>query len=126
MSKQTIGFIGLGLIGGSIAKALRAKHPDLTLIAYNRSKDSLIEAMADGTINQAMDTIGPGFSDCDIIFLCAPVSVNIRCLEQLKPAVPGQSGPSGADCSYIPDSREELFSSIRRERLSFPSHFYCL
>ena len=61
MSKQTIGFIGLGLIGGSIAKALRAKHPDLTLIAYNRSKDSLIEAMADGTINQAMDTIGPGY-----------------------------------------------------------------
>ena len=87
MSKQTIGFIGLGLIGGSIAKALRAKHPDLTLIAYNRSKDSLIEAMADGTINQAMDTIGPGFSDCDIIFLCAPVSVNIRCLEQLKPII---------------------------------------
>lgn len=87
MSKQTIGFIGLGLIGGSIAKALRAKHPDLTLIAYNRSKDSLIEAMADGTINQAMDTIGPGFSECDIIFLCAPVSVNIRCLEQLKPII---------------------------------------
>ena len=87
MSKQTIGFIGLGLIGGSIAKALRAKHPEITLIAYNRSKDSLIEAMADGTINHAMDTIGPGFSDCDIIFLCAPVSVNIRCLEQLKPII---------------------------------------
>ena len=87
MSKQTIGFIGLGLIGGSIAKALRAKHPEITIIAYNRSKDSLIEAMADGTINQAMDTIGPGFSQCDIIFLCAPVSVNIRCLEQLKPII---------------------------------------
>jgi prephenate dehydrogenase len=87
MSKQTIGFIGLGLIGGSIAKALRAKHPEITLIAYNRSKDSLIEAMADGTINQAMDNIGPGFSECDIIFLCAPVSVNIRCLEQLKPII---------------------------------------
>lgn len=84
MNKQTIGFIGLGLIGGSIAKALRMKRPDATFIAYNRSKESLIEAMADGTINQAMDSIGPAFSECDIIFLCAPVSVNIRCLEQLK------------------------------------------
>lgn len=85
MNTQTIGFIGLGLIGGSIAKALRIKHPDATFIAYNRSKASLIEAMADGTINQAMDSIGPAFSECDIIFLCAPVSVNIRCLEELKP-----------------------------------------
>ena len=85
MNKQTIGFIGLGLIGGSIAKALRMKHPEATFIAYNRSKASLIEAMADGTINQAMDSIGPAFSECDIIFLCAPVSVNIQCLEQLKP-----------------------------------------
>lgn len=84
MTKQTIGFIGLGLIGGSIAKALRAKHPEAAFIAYNRSKTSLIEAMADGTINQAMDTIGSGFSECDIIFLCAPVSVNIGCLKQLK------------------------------------------
>ncbi|MEE1242267.1 prephenate dehydrogenase/arogenate dehydrogenase family protein [Frisingicoccus sp.] len=87
MNKQTIGFIGLGLIGGSIAKALRVKHPEATFIAYNRSKASLVEAMADGTINQAMDSIGPAFSECDIIFLCAPVSVNIRCLEQLKPLI---------------------------------------
>ena len=85
MNKQTIGFIGLGLIGGSIAKALRVKHPEAAFIAYNRSKSSLIEAMADGTINQAMDSIGPAFSECDIIFLCAPVSVNIQCLKQLKP-----------------------------------------
>ena len=87
MRKHTIGFIGLGLIGGSIAKALRAAHPEDTFIAYNRSKASLIEAMADGTINQATDAIGSGFSECDIIFLCAPVSVNIRCLETLKPII---------------------------------------
>ena len=53
MTRQTIGFIGLGLIGGSIAKALKSKRPDATFIAYNRSKSSLVEAMADGTINQA-------------------------------------------------------------------------
>ena len=47
MTRQTIGFIGLGLIGGSIAKALKAKRPDATFIAYNRSKSSLVEAMAD-------------------------------------------------------------------------------
>ena len=33
MSLQKIGFIGLGLIGGSIAKKLHALHPELTMIA---------------------------------------------------------------------------------------------
>ena len=57
MNIRTIGFIGLGLIGGSIAKALRRVHPELQMIAYNRSRESLIAAMEDGTINQATDTL---------------------------------------------------------------------
>lgn len=84
MSSKTIGFIGLGLIGGSIAKALRRVHPEYRLIAYNRSRESLVAALSDGTLNQATDVIDASFSDCDFIFLCMPVSVNIKCLEQLK------------------------------------------
>ena len=80
----TIGFIGLGLIGGSIAKALRAARPGDTFIAYDKNKESLIQAMADNVINQATDTIGSAFSDCDVIFLCAPVSTCIGFLDTLK------------------------------------------
>ena len=79
MSDKTIGFIGLGLIGGSIAKALRRVHPEYRLIAYNRSRSSLVEAMSDGTINQATDVIDASFAECDFIFLCMPVSVRILC-----------------------------------------------
>lgn len=89
MSEKTIGFIGLGLIGGSIAKALRRVHPEYRLIAYNRSRSSLVEAMSDGTINQATDVIDSSFAECDFIFLCMPVSVNIQCLKKLKDLVPG-------------------------------------
>ena len=116
MNTQTIGFIGLGLIGGSIAKALRIKHPDARFIAYNRSKASLIEAMADGTINQAMDQIGPAFSECDLIFLCAPVSVNIRCLEQLKPII--KPTCILTDVGSVKTTMHEAI-----ERLGLSSHF---
>ena len=34
----TIGFIGLGLIGGSIAKAIRKFHPDYHILAYDRTQ----------------------------------------------------------------------------------------
>ncbi len=84
MKNKTIGFIGLGLIGGSIAKAIRRVHPDTNIIAYNRNKNSLIAGLNDGTLNQTVDSINSSFSDCDMVFLCAPVSVNIACLEKLK------------------------------------------
>ena len=35
MSFEKIGFIGLGLIGGSIAKTIHRIYPEITLIAYD-------------------------------------------------------------------------------------------
>ena len=34
METTTIGFIGLGLIGGSIAKAIRKFHPDYQILFW--------------------------------------------------------------------------------------------
>ena len=33
-TSTTIGFIGLGLIGGSIAKAIRQYYPDYQILAF--------------------------------------------------------------------------------------------
>ena len=88
MADLTIGFIGLGLIGGSIAKTLRRVRPDCRLIAYNRSRQSLVDALSDGTLNSITDSIDASFAECDYVFLCMPVSLNIRCLEKLKDLLP--------------------------------------
>lgn len=80
----TIGFLSLGLIGGSIAKAIRKYHPDYTLLAYNRSKDALKEAMEDGIIDFAMDSPCHRIEECDIIFLCAPIVCNLEYLKLIK------------------------------------------
>lgn len=84
MKKLTIGFIGLGLIGGSIAKGIRHKYKDFTIIAYNRSERSRIMAKDDGTATIVTDQIDENFSNCDYIFLCTPVEHNVIYLEQLK------------------------------------------
>ena len=39
--KGKIGFIGLGLIGGSIAKAIRQYYPDFELVAFDKQKETL-------------------------------------------------------------------------------------
>ena len=70
MKPYTIGFIGLGLIGGSIAKAIRRVHPDFRIIACDQSRSNLIAALSDGTLNETHDTLSEAFGSCDIIFLC--------------------------------------------------------
>ncbi len=82
-----VGFIGFGLIGGAVAKAIRKSHPDYNICVYNRHHPqpnvSLCEAVSDGTVNKIYGSIEE-FKICDIIFLCAPVLLNISYLKDLK------------------------------------------
>lgn len=87
MSVITIGYIGLGLIGGSIAKTFRKFYPDCKQIAFNRSESARIDSVSDGTINIATDKIDDNFCTCDYIFLCTPVQYNIDYLRMLKPLI---------------------------------------
>ena len=87
MKKNTYGFIGLGLIGGSIAKALRENLPSCTIIAYDINKDTLSRAREEGIADVITSDIDDSFSECEIIFLCAPVEANNRNLEALAPFV---------------------------------------
>lgn len=82
--KLNIGFIGLGLIGGSLAKAIRETHPDSYILAHNRSISVLEAAKEEGVIDEICKEINHRFRCCDYIFLCAPVSNNIGYMEQLK------------------------------------------
>ena len=81
----TAGFIGLGLIGGSIAKALKYYYPNIYIMAHTRSSATTDYALSEGIIDQALTDIDENFSRCDYIFLCAPVETNAACLPMLKP-----------------------------------------
>jgi prephenate dehydrogenase len=82
---ETIGFIGLGLIGGSIAKGIRRKNPDIRMIACGASKKTLDMALNEGAVDEIYETVDENISKCDMIFLCAPVEYNIEYLAKLKP-----------------------------------------
>lgn len=83
---MTYGFIGLGLIGGSIAKALKAAEPECRVYAYMRSAARLELARGEGIVDVVLTGGGDGrIRDCDILFLCTPVEVAADYLRQLKP-----------------------------------------
>ncbi len=84
MASSKIGFIGLGLIGGSVAKAIRKYYPDYEIIAFDKNRETLALAVQDDIIHTACSSIDDNFRECRYIFLCAPVSYNTAYLSQLK------------------------------------------
>ncbi len=80
-----IGFIGLGLIGGSIAKAIRQYYPDTKIVAFDKNKEALALATSEALTDAVSTSINDNFLHCDYIFLCAPVAFNTAYLQQLKP-----------------------------------------
>ena len=85
MSSTVCGFIGLGLIGGSIARALKAADPSIRIIAFDPNEESLRMAQEEGIADAAVSRIDASFSACAYIFLCAPVEINDENLILLRP-----------------------------------------
>ena len=81
--KEKVGFIGLGLIGGSLAKAIRTYFPDYEIVAFDKNKEALALATQESVIDVAATTIDDNFRNCSYIFLCAPVAFNVAYLKQL-------------------------------------------
>ena len=109
MASVKIGFIGLGLIGGSIAKAIRQYYPDYEILAFDKNRETLALAVQEGTIHTSCSSIDENFRGCRYIFLCAPVAYNTAYLPQLKNLV---------DSSCILTDAGSVKTSIHEEVIS--------
>ena len=103
MKDTTFGFIGLGLIGGSIAKGIKRACPDARIMAYMRTRAKLEQAQADGIVDVILDGIGEPLRECDIIFLCTPVEYNAQYLTQIRPFL-----RPGALISDVGSTKEDI------------------
>lgn len=84
MAIKQLGFIGLGLIGGSIVKTTKRIHPDIRIIALSGRQSTITQAYQEGLIENEQNASIEDFVDCDYIFLCTPVQQNLMYIRQLK------------------------------------------
>jgi prephenate dehydrogenase len=105
---RAIGIVGLGLMGGSLALAIRARWPKTIILGVDRP-EVIADAVARGIVSRGAASAGalldPGLhrghdrkvdaaldsdpdlnSDLDLIVLAAPVLQNIACLRELADA----------------------------------------
>ncbi|MGC6175583.1 prephenate dehydrogenase/arogenate dehydrogenase family protein [Lacrimispora sp. 38-1] len=85
MNDEVIAFIGLGLIGGSIARGIKREAPETKIMAYMRTRSRLMKAREDGIVDVILDGIGEELTECDFIFLCTPVEYNADYLSKIRP-----------------------------------------
>ena len=72
----TCGFIGLGLIGGSIARAFKQNREDIRIIACDPDPSTRRLALSEGTADAVCERPSEILAGCDFLFLCAPVACN--------------------------------------------------
>lgn len=87
MDNNIYGFVGLGLLGGSIAKAIKKALPNSYIMAYAPHRETVDAAALEGVVDRPLYEIGEDFRECDFVFLCAPVSVNNENLRALLPYI---------------------------------------
>jgi prephenate dehydrogenase len=83
MTQKNILIAGLGLIGGSLARAIKSGHPDYHVTAYNRSQAPRDFAIQEGLVDEVSDDFEALAIKADVMILNFPVQLSIQFLQTL-------------------------------------------
>jgi prephenate dehydrogenase len=83
--------VGLGLIGGSLARALAARLPGLNLVGVDRDAASLRQAQEEGSIRAWSQDPAGACRDADLVVLAVPVLAVEAQLRELVPVLPANA-----------------------------------
>src|SRR5438445_631599 len=77
---ERIAIVGLGLIGGSLALALRRSRPDLQILGIDVDVRAREQALAAGAIHSAASFDDAALGSCSVVVLCTPAQALIQLL----------------------------------------------
>lgn len=81
--KAHVLIIGLGLIGGSLAKALQ-RHPDAHISGYDADALTARKAYKMGIIHSSPPSLEIAAKEADVIVFATPVATTVKLMEQSK------------------------------------------
>ena len=80
-----VAIIGTGLIGGSLALAVRREFPEARVVGFDRA-DVLARAMARGAIREAASDIASAVRGADLVYIALPIGATIDALSKIAEA----------------------------------------
>lgn len=106
---RSIAIVGLGLIGGSIALAVRERWPEVRVLGVDRQA-VLAHALGSGAIDRAVESI-EALPASDLVILAAPVQQNIALL--------GQLGTTAAIVTDVGGTKRAIVEAARQYPMTF-------
>jgi prephenate dehydrogenase len=118
---QELAIVGVGLLGGSVAKAARADSLARRIVGVGRDAARLQPALDDGTLDAATTDLAAGVRKADFILLAAPVLAIEGLLAQVSRVAPEGSVVTdvGSTKRNIVRAAERL--AVESERLAAES-----
>lgn len=105
--------VGLGLIGGSLARALRASGFSQRFIGYGHRATSLQRGVELGVIDEFTLDLDEAIERADILVICTPTLTAARMLEQILPRLSGRSGgPVVTDVASVKGSLRDAAIAV--------------
>jgi prephenate dehydrogenase len=83
VSGNRLGILGLGLIGGSLARSLSGKRGGPEVWGCDRRKENVRAALASGAI--AEGCAAGELAECDVVVVCIPVLQTVEAIRALGP-----------------------------------------
>ncbi|MDQ6981312.1 MAG: prephenate dehydrogenase/arogenate dehydrogenase family protein [Ghiorsea sp.] len=84
---QTLAIIGVGLIGGSLALALKEKGAVGKVIGAGRNEDNLKRAKSLGIVDSWTTSLVDAVKDADVVLLAVPMGAYDSVLKSIAPAL---------------------------------------
>lgn len=118
---KDIVIVGLGLIGGSIAGAVRKSWPDARIVGVDVDERTRGVALSKGLVDEALDAGDARFADvlaneCDLVVLATPVDVNEPYLKAIA-----DSGYTGIVTDTA--STKERICAMAAQTLRYPANY---
>lgn len=82
---QRVAVIGLGLIGGSLASAIRSHNLARVVVGFDQKSEDAALGVDLGVIDQAATTLEQAVRGSDLVVLAVPVRATRVVLEQIRP-----------------------------------------
>ncbi len=82
---RKVAFLGLGLIGGSLAKAMRQNRLAKEIVGLSQSQQTLSTALKEGIIDHGYHDISKTVANADLVVLAAPVGIITSMLSSIGP-----------------------------------------
>lgn len=85
LSGLRVAILGLGLMGGSLGLALRARRAVRRVVGWNRSGAALGQAAARGAVDEAEADLAAAVREADLVVACVPVEATVPLLRACAP-----------------------------------------